>query len=471
MKSIFLSILGLLFFQIAHSQQTLSLSQAIDTGIANNFDVNRAGLLMQKEGINYRQSRAFMLPDLNAFANHGLNQGRSIDPFTNQYINQNVSFASYGASSNLLLFNGLSLQNQIKSDKLGFEASQKEWQQAKDNLTINIILAYLQVLSAQDVLEQSRQQILVSKQQVDRLTILNSEGAIAPSDLYDLRGQAANDQLTVTDNEASLALAKLTLCQLLNIPYNKDLQIERLDIDKTETDYSANPENIYNTALKNFAAIEASGLRVQSAESNVKRLKGNLFPTLSLGGNINTNYSNAATQSFFRSSQQVVSSDFVTVGGTEYNVTKTQSDFDVRKIPFGDQLSNNLFSTVTLNLAIPLFNASKVKNSIRLAKIDWEQSRLADKNAKISLQQAIEKAYVEMVNAKNKVDVLKDQVEAFTESFRSAEIRFNSGVINSVDYLIAKNNLDRSRINLILARYDLALRQKVLAYFGGKRLW
>ncbi len=471
MKGIFSLIIGIIFFQSSYSQQLLSLKQAIDTGIANNFEVNRAGLLMQKEGINYRQSKSFQLPNLNAFANHGMNQGRSIDPFTNQYINQNVSFASYGASSELLLFNGLSLHNQIKSDKLGYEASQKEWQQAKDNLTINIILAYLQVLSAQDVLEQSRQQIVVSKQQVDRLSILNQQGAIAPSDLYDLKGQAANDQLTVTNNEANLKLAKLNLCQLLNIPYFKDLKIEPIDIEKPEIDYAVSPEDIYQTALKNFAAVEASGLRTLSAESNVKRLKGNLFPTLSLGGNINTNYSNAATQSFFRSNQQVVSSDFVTVGGTDYKVTKTQSQFDVKKIPFGDQISNNLFSTVSLNLSIPLFNANKVRNNIRLAKIDMEQSRQAEKNTKIELQQAIEKSYVEMMNAKASVDVLKDQVEAFTESFRSAEIRFNSGVINSVDYLIARNNLDRSRINLIVARYDLVLRQKVLAYYGGKKLW
>lgn len=471
MKGIFSLLIGIFIFQSSQSQQILTLKQAIDSGFANNFEVNRAGLLMQKEDINYRQSKAFMLPDLNAFANHGMNQGRSIDPFTNQYINQNVSYANYGASSNLLLFNGLSLHNQIKSDKLSLEASQKEWQQAKDNLTINIILAYLQVLSAQDVLEQSRRQIVVSKQQVERLTILNNQGAIPPSDLYDLKGQAANDQLTVTDNVANLALAKLSLCQLLNIPYDKNLQIERIDIDKTVMDYSVNPEDIYSTALKSFAAIEASGLRVQSAESNVKRLKGNLFPTLSLGGNINTNYSNAATQSFFKNNQQVVSSDFVTVGGTEYQVTKTQSQFDVRRLPFGDQLSNNLFSTVSLNLTIPLFNANKVRNSIRLAKIDWEQSRLAEKNAKNELQQAIEKSYVEMVNAKSKIDVLQGQVDAFTESFRAAEIRFNSGVINSVDYLIAKNNLDRSRINLIVARYDFALRQKVLSYYAGEKSW
>ena len=97
-----------------------------------------------------------MLPNLNATANHGFNQGRSIDPFTNAFINQNVDYASYGASSSILLFNGSSLQNKIKGNALGYEASKMELQQSKDNLTINIILAYLNVLSAEDILANSR---------------------------------------------------------------------------------------------------------------------------------------------------------------------------------------------------------------------------------------------------------------------------------------------------------------------------
>lgn len=468
MKIVFL-IGAVLFFKVSLAQQSLNLKQAIETGIANNLDVNEAGLLMQKEGINWRQSKAFMLPDLNAFAYHGMNQGRSIDPFTNQYINQNVTYANYGASSNLLLFNGLSLQNQIKSDKLSFEASQKELQQARDNLTINIILAYLQVLSAQDVLEQSKQQIIVSQKQVDRLDILNKEGAIAPAELYDLKGQVANDQLSVADNASALSVAKLNLCQLLNIPYNKDLQIEKIGIENSETILTGTPEDIYNAALKTFAAVDAASLRIESAESNVKSLKGNLFPTLTLGGNINTNYSNAATQSLFQENKEVVSTDYVTVGGTQYQVTKMQPQFDIKRIDFGDQLSNNLFSTVSLNLTIPLFNANKVRNKIRLAKIDYKHAQLVAKNTKTQLQQAIENAYVEMMNAASRVDILKDQVTAFEESFRSAEIRFNTGVINSVDYLIAKNNLDKSRISLIVSKYDLELRKKVLAYYAGER--
>ena len=83
------------------------------------------------------------------------------------------------------------------------------------------------------------------------------------------------------------------------------------------------------------------------------------------------------------------------------------------------------------------------------------------------MQQNIEQAYVNMTAAQSRFDVLTDQVNAFAESFREAEIKFNAGAINSVDYLVAKNNLDRANINLIIARYDFVLRSMILDYYSG----
>ena len=183
MKSIFLNAIFGLFCFTAMAQNKLTLQQAIQMGIANNIDVRQSDLLMQKADINLKQSKANMLPNLNATADHGINQGRSIDPFTNAPITQNVDYASYGASSSILLFNGFSLQNQIKGNALGYEASKMELQQSKDNVTINIILAYLQVLSAEDILASSRNQGVVTGKQVERLDILNKSGPFLPRNI------------------------------------------------------------------------------------------------------------------------------------------------------------------------------------------------------------------------------------------------------------------------------------------------
>jgi len=471
MKSFFLiaAFVSSAFF--ATAQNKLTLQQAIETGIKNNLDVLQSDLLMQKADIAFNQSKESMLPNLNASADHGYNYGRSIDPFSNAFINQKVGFASYGASSNIVLFHGLSLQNQLKSNRLGYAASKLELQQAKDNLTINIILAYLQVLSAKDVLNQSQEQVLVTQKQVDRLEVLNQSGAILPADYYDLKGQLATDQITIVDNKANLETAKLSLVQLLNIPYDKNLEVERMSEESINTNYSDTPDSIYQTALKQFAQVKAANLRTQSAEKNISFVKGQLFPTLSFGGNINTNYSSVATRDYFLNTTETPSSNYVTVDGSQYPVIVKQNNYSSRKINYSDQLSNNLFYTIDLGLTIPLFNASRIRNQVKLAKIDFKNSKLVENNTKTQLQQSIERAYVNLTSSSEKYKLLQNQVNSFAESFRTAEIRFNAGAITSVDYLIAKNNLNRAQSNLIIAKYDFVLRGKVLDYYGGKALW
>lgn len=471
MKGIFLNIVFALMALFASAQNKLTLKQAIEIGIKNNIDVLQSDLLMQKEDINFKQSKEKMLPDLNATASHGYNYGRSIDPFTNSFINQKVGYASYGASSNILLFNGFSLQNEIKSNRLGYEASKMELQQAKDNLTINIILAYLQVLSAGDVLTQSREQVQVTQKQVDRLAILNKSGAILPADFYDMKGQLATDQVAIVDNQANLETAKLNLAQLLNIPYNKALEVERMPEENFNIDYTSMPDSIYQAALQQFAQVKAVKLRKESAEKNISAIKGELFPTLTFGGNINTNYSSVATRDYFINTTENPSSNYVDVNGSQYPVIVKQNNYDTRKISFGDQLGNNMFYTLNLGLSIPLFNASRVRNQIKLAKIDYKNTQLVENNTKTQLQQSIERAYVNLTSSADKYKLLQDQITAFAESFRTAEVRFNAGAITSVDYLIAKNNLIRAQNNLIISKYDFVLREKVLDYYAGKALW
>ncbi len=471
MKLFFLNVVFATCTLFASAQNKLTLKQAIETGIANNLDVAQSDLQMQKANITWRQSKANAFPNLNATANHGINQGRSIDPFTNAFINQNVDYASYGANSSILLFNGSSLQNKIKSNSLGYEASKMELQQAKDNLTINIILAYLQVLSSEDILERSREQKAVTDSQVNRLAILNQSGAIPPSQYYDLKGQLANDEIAIADNQAAMEIAKLSLVQLLNIPYNKNLGVERLPEEAFNVGYAAAPEKIYATALQQFAQIKSVRLRTQSAEKNIRSIKGELLPTLSLSGDINTNYSSAATESIFLNSSQVPSTDYVVVNGSQVPVITTKNNFDTRKINYRNQLNNNFFTTINLGLSISLFNGNQVRNRVKLAQIDFKNTQLVEQNTKVQLQQSIERAYVNLTNTSDKYTILLDQVNSFTESFRAAEIRFNSGAITSVDYLIAKNNLDRANSNMIISKYDFVLRTKILDYYQDKPLW
>lgn len=467
----FIAVLFIAASLTGAAQTRLTLQQAVELGTKNNFDVLQSALVAERSSVAWRQSKLKMLPNLNAGINQGTNYGKSIDPFTNAFIDRQVNYGSYGASSSVLLFNGFSLRNEIKSNKLGLEASEEEMQQAKDNLTINIILVYLQILSAHDILKQAQEQVLVTRAQVERLALLNDEGAISPSDYYDLKGQLANEQVSIADGEANIETAKLSLSQLLNIPYQNDLEVEALADESISMEDFLSPQAIYDVARQQFADVRAAGLRTQSAEKNLRSVRGKLFPTLSFGGSVNTSYSSVATSSELLNSSIIASADYVDINGNQYPVYKNQSNYRNHKLGFGNQFNNNLFYTLNFGLNIPLFNASSVKNQVKAAEIDLRSAKLKEENTQTLLQQAIERSYVSLVASSHKYRLLTEQVNSFGESFRIAEAKFNEGVITSVDYLVAKNNLDRAKSNLIVSKYDFLLREKILNFYAGRYLW
>ena len=421
----------------------LSLQECVQTAIENNLDVKQSDLSMERAGVTMRQSKANLLPNVGGEINHTLNQGRSIDLSTNSYVNQQQTSGSYSLSGNVTLFNGLRLLNTLKSSQYAYEASKMELQTSKDQLMLNVILAYLQILSGGDLLNQAQKQIEVTQKQLERLEAMNQEGAVRPSDLTDMKGQLADNKVAIINSQNSLNAARLALSQLMNVPYNSELTVERLRADQVEMNYTTMPDSIFNLALQQLAIIKAADLRTKSAEKAVQAARGNLFPSVGLGAGFYTPYSS------------------------------TSRDSSDRKIEYYDQLSNNYRTYVGVGISIPIFNNFRYRNQIALAKIDLKSASYTAQTKQIQLKQNIEQDHFNMTAAKNRYLALLDQVAAYTESFHAAEARYNSGstTLISLDYLTAKNNLDRANVNLIIARYDYILRTKILDYYQGKPLW
>lgn len=422
------------------AQTPMSLRNCVETALNNNFDVQQRALQAQSDEANWKQSKLNRFPDLNATLGHDFNQGRNIDPFTNQPVTQSFNSAGYGIGSNVVLFNGFAIHNNIKQNAYTFKAAQMDLQQEKDNLTINVILAYLNVLSSSDQLTQAQNQVQLTLKQVERLQVLDGQGAIKPSDLTDLKGQYANDQLSIISAQNALVTAKVTLSKLMNVMYNKNLTVEQLDPVLFADVYSVTADSIYEVALKNLALVKAADYRIKSASQAVKVARGQLYPTLNFGANASTRYSSVAM-------------------------------LNNNKINYTDQLNNNLYYSYGFSMRVPIFNALQQRNRVKQARIQLKTRELASVNITTQLNQDINQAYENMSAASDRYKTTMEQVRAYEESFKAANARFQEGVGTPIDYLTAKNNLDRSNISLIIARYDYVLRSKILDYYQGNALW
>lgn len=455
-------------FSQTNNQQRLSLKQCVDAAITNNLLVRQSDLQMQAASVNLSQAKQNVLPDLFGNLGHGFNQGRSIDPFTNSYINQQIIYANYSLSSTVTLFNGFQIKNLIRQNALTYEANKMDLQQTKDNVTLNVILAYLQVLNNEEQLQQSVNQAEVTRQQVERLTIMNQAGAVPPAQLYDLRGQLANDELALVTNQNALNSAKLSLAQLMNVPYQGNMTVEKISADTLTLQYNNDPAVLYDFSVKQLAIVKAAELRTQSAMKGVQVARGLHYPTIGLIGSFNTNYSNAATKDILVSTEEVASNDYVSVNGSKVPVMTKRANFTSQKISYADQFNNNYNTSLFLSIQVPILNRFRAKNRVALAKIDLKNAEVQAETVKTQLGQNIEQAYFNMTAGIDKYKTLQRQVADFTESFRTAEVRFNAGAITQVDYLIAKNNVDRANANLISAKYDYIFRVKILDYYQGK---
>lgn len=420
------------FSQVGEADSVYTLQQCIDIAIRNNLDVKKSGLQMDRDRIYWNQARENLIPVLSGDVSRNYNNGRSQDPTSLTYVTQQITYDQYALNSSVVLFNGLNLMNSIKQTSLAYQAGKMDFEQAKNDITLNVITTYLQVLQSEDQESQTETQIEVSKQQVDRLTILNKEGSISPSDLSDVRGQLATNRISLIDAHNAKYAAKLNLMQLMNVPYNKDVKLKRLAADLLPGQYNLTVDQVYANALTGLPLVKAADLRLKSSEKAVSAAKGLYYPSIVLSGGLASNYSS--------------------LDSSRYHA----------------QINNNYNYGFGVGLHLPILGNFKTRNNVSLAKINRLEAQYTTETTKIQLKKNVDQAYINMRSAYERYETLTDQVDAYSESFRVAETKFNAGVLTSVDFITVKGNIDRAKLSLIGARYDYFIRVKILDYYQGK---
>ncbi len=435
-KSLFL-VLCLLAALPFLAQKVYSLEECIEVAIKNSLLTQQAQLNLQDAGTDITQARHNKYPDLNLSIGHGLNFGRSIDPSTNDFINQQITRGGFYAGSNVPVWQAGRFNQAVRQYQYAEEASRWALKNQEDNLRLQVTLAYLLVLNSQDQASRLRIQEELTAQQLGRLEDLDKNGAALPGALADMRGQLASDQISRLDAEQLISTSKLSLAQLMNIPFDNTMQIA----PDTRTG-SQNQDESSRARLAesmNYHALIRSGeFTEQSVQSYIQSLKASRYPQFGIGMEMGSNYSSA------------------------YQIQGS-------KVKFTKQISNNFNYAVGLSLSLPILNNYRLRSNLQKAQTLLQRSKNDIAQARNLVQQRIEEALLLQANAGERFRILQNQVDAFRESFRIAEVRFNQGVLNSVEYLVVKNNLDRSEIQAITARYELSFRDKVVEFYANLR--
>ncbi len=433
----------------AQENEGWTLQKAIDYAWSNNIQVKQSELAVWNNELNLRQARMNRLPNLNANTSLQNNVGRSIDPFTNTVVDQDLSSQSYGLNSSVTLFNGLGQHYSVKQNKANVEKSEYDLQTQRNNTALSIANQFLNVLLAQEQVKSAQLSLETSKLQYDRVKKQVDAGSLPQQNLLQADQQVASDEVNLISAENSLDLARLVLKQALQLPASTPFDIVTPVIEEPSVEQltGLNLNDVFEVALR-LPEIKSAESQIESTEFGVRVARASYLPSLSLSGGLRTSYSTAAPDQFPDPSSPT---------GFKDNTYMNQLDF-------------NLSRSVGLTLSIPIFNRFQVNTNVGLAKINHENAKYGYENTKNVLRQNIEQAYYNARAAAKTYTATKRQVESLQESYRNIEHRFNLGAANSVEYNQVKNDFNRAQNDLIRSKYDFIFKQKVLDFYQGKPL-
>lgn len=474
MKYCFLTFLFIAIAYLANGQSpgnVWTLKQCIDTAVVNNIQLRKSNTNVQLSEVDLKQSKDNRIPSLNANASQNFSSGRSIDPFTNQYVTNNIFSNNFSLSSGLVLFNGFQNRNTIRQNSINTNAANYDALAIQNDVIVNVLNGYLQVLYAYEQVDLSFEQVNTVQKQLQQTQSLVRAGKKTITDLYKLEAQAASDSMNLVKAENNLRMAKVNLMQIMNIPVYDAFEVEQIKIENINLELPEESiQEIYAKALTVMPEIKSSELKKESSLIGLQIRKGGMSPRLSISGNIGTGYSSARDLVTYH-----VRSETIPIGYLQNNPSQVVvADQQIRTAtsgayPYFDQLNDNLSKSLSLNLSIPILNNRQVKNNIQRQKLQIQQADLDLENTKNGLRKEIEQAYTDVKNAKMNYEAARHQLKYAERAFKNIQSKYEMGLGTSVDLQMENNNYLKAKSDLLNAQYQYYFNLQLLEVYKGNQ--
>lgn len=418
----------------AMAQKQWNLKQCIEYAIEHNLTIKQQEAAKDESAVDLNTAKWSRLPDLNGSASHSFNFGRSLQ-MDNTYQQLNTQNTGLNLSTSIPLFTGMQIPNQIALSKLNLKAAVEDLNKAKEDISIQVTSAYLQVLFNEELAKVAHEQVALSEEMLKQKTAFFKVGKASEAELYEAKSRAAQDQLSAVQADNEYRLALLDLSQLLELPTPEGFGIVSPSIDE-DKDFSilTSPADIYSEALLIKPSIKAAQYRVEGAQKSIRIAQSGYYPQLSLGAGIATSY---------------------------YNVSGRENG------NFGSQLRDNFSQYIGLSLNIPIFNRFSTRNQVRKARIQQTTLNWQLEDAKKALYKEIQQAYYNAVNAESKFESSRTADEAAKASFDLMKEKYANGKATSTEFNEARTNWLKAVSDRIQAKYDYLFRTKILDFYKG----
>lgn len=433
MSRVFKSVIFLLLFAAGfnlQAQEVWTLEKCIEYAHQNNLQIQQQKLNVEKSQNNVLQSKLSFIPTVNGSMNHSMNWGRSVNLQDLEIIDNKLSQnTSLNISASLPIFEGFAKHNTLKSNKTLLEISSVQVEVVKNEISISITRAYLQVLLAQQIEKTAQESYNSAAAQVERTKKLVDAGSQAYSSLLEVQAQLGNEKVQLITAQNNLRTNILSLTQLLDLPGNSNFQVAASG-EISLPFIPENLENIYHSALS-LPQIKNSELNLENSKLQYKIQRGGALPRISLSAGYGTYYSDGQEQAFF------------------------------------SQFNNNRNPSIGFGLSIPIFNGWRSNTNIRNSRLDVKNAEIELRKTHQVLYKEIQQAYNEALSCFEKHKAAEQNMQSSLESFSYTEKKFDLGMLNGTDYTVAKTNLFKSQSEYYQTKFQYLFQLKILDFYKG----
>ncbi len=444
-----LILVSLLFVGLTTSAQNKkwTLQECVDYAIKNNISIQQSELDFKTTAISKKAALAAFLPSINANASHSWNIGLNQNITTGLLENQTTQFTSAGLNSNITIYNGLQNQNRLRKANLSIIATQFQVSKMKDDISLNVANAFLQILFNKENLKVQKEQLSNDEKQQKKSEELVAAGVVARGDLLDVKATVALDKQKVITAENNLFLSNLSLAQLLQI---EDFQT----FDIADVDYQASssatmlekPENIVEKAKQDRVELKIAKANLELAEKDVIIAKGAYQPSLT---------------GFYSFSSRVSYSDRI-LGVDGYG-----NPIISGPLPFFDQFSRNKGHNFGVQLNIPILNGFSVKNNLDRFRISLDRAKISEKQAVLDLERNVYTAITNAKGALNAYEAAVVSLDARKEAFNYAKEKYAVGMMNSFDFTQSQTLYTNAQSEVLRTKYDYIFKVKIVEFYFG----
>lgn len=411
------------------SAQGWSLDSCINYAVSHNITVKSRQLDRYSAELDVTEAKDAFLPKAQADVSQSFNFGRGLTS-ENTYADRNTSQTGWSVGVNVPLFQGLSAVRRLDYSRANLKAIAEQCEVAKDNITLQVISQYLQVLYSGEVFDVATEQERMSHVQLERTSVLVEEGKLPELDLTQAKSQLAQDHFTTVNADNDRRLALLELSQLLQLPSVDGFDILPLDSPEQKL-LSVN--DVYDNALEHNHSIRAARLSIDAASQSIRLAKTGYLPTLSFNAGIGSNY---------------------------YKVS------GVPNSSFTRQMRDNFNTYLGFTLSVPLFDAFATRNAVRKANVSLRTANLQLEDTRSNLYKAIQQAYRQASAAAERLQASLTAESATREALDAMEVKYEFGRANATELEQTRSDYIRARLQTVQARYESLLRQRILEFYN-----